>query len=102
MLHEFTISRARKKPKTTPGAPRCHACRPQAQHSSGHLARARFAPYPTTPVPIERSRRAAPDGVRVAHGLEELLAHCPAKEGATGQQQGGANSVGQEGYHTAA
>ena len=102
MLHARATSDARNWPKTTLGARRRHARRPRAEHRFGHFERARFAPHPTTPVPIKRSRRAAPEGVRVAHGLEELLAQGPAKGRAKGQQRGGANGAGQGGSNAAA
>ena len=102
MLHARATSDARNRPKTTLGARRRHARRPWAEHSHADLARNRFAPHPTTPVPIKRSRRDAPESVRVAHGLEELLAQGPAKGRAKGQQRGGANGAGQGGNNAAA
>ena len=102
MLHARATSDARNRPKTTLGARRRHARRPWAEHRCGHLARACFAPHPTTPVPCERSRRDAPEDVRVAHGLEEALAQCPAKGRAKCQRTRGAHGAGQGGNHAAA
>ena len=102
MLHARATSDARNRPKTTLGPPRRHARRPRAEHSRADLARNRFAPHPTTPTSCESPARRAPEDVRVARGLKEALAQCPAKERAKGQQRGGANGAGQGGNHAAA
>ena len=94
MLHARATSDARNRPKTTLGARRRHARRPWAEHSRADLARNRFAPHPTTPTSCESPARRAPEDVRVARGLKEALAQCPAKERAKGQQRAGANGAG--------
>ena len=102
MLHARATSDARNRPKTTLGARRRHARRPWAEHSRADLARNRFAPHPTTPTSCESPARRAPEDVRVARGLKEALAQCPAKERAKGQQRGGAHGAGQGDYNAAA
>ena len=64
--------------------------------------RDRFAPHPTTPASCESPARGAHEDLRVARGLNEALAQCPAKERAKGQQRAGANGAGQGGYNAAA
>ena len=102
MLHARATSDARNRPKTALGPPPRHVRRPPAEHSRADLARNRFAPHPTTPTSCKSPARRAPEDVRVARGLKEALAQCPAKERAKGQQRGGANGAGQGGNHAAA
>ena len=102
MLHAKATSDACNRPKTALGPPPRHVRRPPAEHSRADLARNRFAPHPTTPTSCKRPDRGAPEDVRVARGLKEALAQCPAKERAKGQQRGGANGAGQGGNHAAA
>ena len=102
MLHARATSDARNRPKTALGPPPRHVRRPPAEHSRADLARNRFAPHPTTPTSCKRPDRGAPEDVRVARGLKEALAQCPAKERAKGQQRGGANGAVQGGNNAAA
>ena len=80
MLHAKATSDACNRPKTPLGPPPRHVRRPPAEHSRADLARNRFAPHPTTPTSCESPGRGAPEDVRVARGLKEALAQCPAKE----------------------
>ena len=91
-----------KQPSDHPRATSSHVRRPPAEHSRADLARNRFAPHPTTPTSCESPARRAPEDVRVARGLKEALAQCPAKERAKGQQRGGAHGAGQGDYNAAA
>ena len=102
MLHAKATSDACNRPKTALGPPPRHVRRPPAEHSRADLARNRFAPHPTTPTSCKRPDRGAPEDVRVARGLKEALAQCPAKERAKGQQRAGANGAGQGDYNAAA
>ena len=102
MLHARATSDARDRPQTAPRAPRRHTRRPRAEHSRADFERNRFAPHPMIPAPLNRSRRDAPEGVRVAHRLEELLAQGPAKGRAKCQRTRGANGAGQGGHSVAA
>ena len=101
MLHARPASDTRNGPKTAPGAPWRHARRARAQRSFAHLVRNRFAPHPTTPISCKSPDPGAPEDVRVARGLKEALAQCPAKERAKGQQRGGANGAVQGGNNAA-
>ena len=90
-----------KQPPASRAPPR-HVRRPPAKHNCADLARNRFDPHPTTPISCKRPGRGAPEDVRVARGLKEALAQCPAKERAKGQQRAGANGAGQGDYNAAA
>ena len=77
----------------------------RADHRQSTVAatsRALASPRTPTPVPCKRFRRDAPEDVRVAHGLEEALAQCPAKGRAKCQRTRGATGAGQEGHSAAA
>ena len=102
MLHARATSDARNRSQTAPTAPRRHTRRPRAEHSRADFERNRFAPHPMLPALLNRSCRYAPEGVRVAHRLEELLAQGPAKGRAKCQRTRGANGAGQEGHSAAA
>ena len=102
MLHARATSDARNRPKTALGPPPRHVRRPPAEHSRADLTRNRFAPHPTTPTSCKSPARRAPEDMRVACGLKEALAQCPAKERAKGQQRAGANGAGQGDYNAAA
>ena len=102
MLQARATSDARNRPQTAPRVPRRHTRRPRAEHSRADFERNLFAPHPMIPAPLNRSRRDAPEGVRFAHRLEELLAQGPAKGRAKCQQTRGANGAGQGDYNAAA
>ena len=59
-------------------------------------------PAPRDPDIMQSFNPDAPEDVRVARGLKEALAQCPAKERPKGQQRGGANGAVQGGNNAAA